>query len=104
MLNSKYIEFCLFKHIFTFTIGRCNSYKTRTVKYIQNSSIRLQKYRITYDTLPLVSDFAKNTSKINILKAFLILIIYTSNKLIRLIVKYFINFLYITGYLCIILV
>ncbi len=61
---------------------------------------------ITYDKLPLISDFAKNTSKINILKAFLILIIYASNKLIRLIVKYFLNFLYITGYLsgCIILV
>ncbi len=56
--------------------------------------------------LPPVSYFAKNTSKINILKTFLLLIIYTSNKLTRLIAKYFIDFLYITGYLsgCIILV
>ena len=39
--------------------------------------------------LPLVSDFAKNTFKINILKAFFMLIIDNPNKLIRIIVKYF---------------
>ncbi len=39
--------------------------------------------------LPLVSDFAKNTFKINILKAFFILIIDNPIKLIRIIVKYF---------------
>lgn len=39
--------------------------------------------------LLLVSDFAKNTFKINILKAFFILIIDNPNKFIRVIVKYF---------------